>query len=262
MSLFTNGLEPTIVMEKVQGILALPNYKSLSRLTVSISLDGYGDMHQKIRRFPQAFERATETIKRLKGLQHKAPFHLCSTCVVQPLNVDNLVQLAEFTRELGLPISFIPIRVPDCYVEDIANEPPLRFTHQDLAKLKIILDHQMQPNLPLSNAISWREYFKIAGGEKRRLPCFLAHHTAGVDSDGSLYSMCTADSSLVYGNVREEPPDKIWYSQKAKEIRKRVERYSCPKCTVCCNTAFSLREEFFYAAGFLLKEKGKKLFGK
>ena len=82
MSLFTNGLEPTIVVEKVQGILALPNYKSLSRLTVSISLDGYGDTHQKIRRFPQAFERATETIKRLKQLQRNTPFHLCPTCVV------------------------------------------------------------------------------------------------------------------------------------------------------------------------------------
>ena len=261
MSLFTNGLEPTIVVEKVQGILALPNYKSLSKLTVSISIDGYGDIHQKIRRFPQAFERATETIKRLKQLQRKTPFHLCSTCVVQPLNLGNLVRLAKFGKELGLPISFIPVWVSESYVEDIASGPPLRFTHQDLAKLKILLDQQMQPNLPLSNAISWREYFKIVDGEKRRLPCFLTHQYAGVDSDGALY-MCAADSSSVYGNVRDEPPDKIWYSQKAKEIRKRVEKYSCPKCTVCCNTAFSLQKEFFYYAKFLLKERSRKLWGK
>ena len=256
MSLFTNGLEPALVVEKVQGILALPNYKSLSRLTVSISLDGYGNIHDKIRRVPQAFERATETIRRLQSLQQNTPLHLCATCVVQPLNADNLVQLAEFGQELGLPISFIPVWVSDSYVEDIANEAPLRFTHQELAKLKILLDQQMQPNLPLSNAISWQEYFKIVSGEKRRLPCFLTHHNAVVDSDGSLY-MCAADSSSVYGNALDEPADKIWYSERAKEIRERVEKYSCPKCTVCCNTAFSLREEFFYAARFLLKQKVK-----
>jgi MoaA/NifB/PqqE/SkfB family radical SAM enzyme len=79
-----------------------------------------------------------------------------------------------------------------------------------------------------------------------------------MDSDGTLH-MCAADSSLVYGNARDEPPDKIWYSQKAREIRKRVEKYFCPKCTICCDTAFSFTHEFFYYAGFLLKEKSRKL---
>jgi len=62
--------------------------------------------------------------------------------------------------------------------------------------------------------------------------------------------------------VRDEPPDKIWYSEKAKELRKRVKKHFCPGCTICCDLAFSFTHEFFYYARFLLKEKTRKLLGK
>ncbi len=261
MSISTNGLESDLVVETVQRILTLPNCESLNRLTVSISLDGSGDTHQKIRKFPQAFERATETIKRLQSLESNTPLHLCSTCVVQPLNLSNLVQLQEFAKGLGLPMSFIPVWVSESFVEDTTGNAPLRLTHQHLERLKVLIGHEMQPDLPLSNFISWQEYFKIVSGGKRRLPCFLLHHYVGVDSDGTLYT-CYAYCPSGYGNARDELPDKIWYSERAKEIRGRLEKDFCPKCTICCNTALSLQEEFFYAARFLLKEKTRQLLGK
>jgi len=261
MVLNTNGLEPTLVTERVEELLALCSRERLSKFSVSVSLDGYGDTHQKIRRFPQAFERATETIKRLKQIQRKTPFYLCSTCVVQPLNVDNLVQLSEFGQELGLPIIFGPVCVSDLFVEDASQRNSLRLTGDQLKKLKILFDHQLQPVLMPSNVPFWREYFKIVSGEKRRLPCFLTHQYARVDSDGSLYT-CAADSSLDLGNVRDEPPDKIWYSERAREMRKRIRKVFCPRCTICCDMAFSFSHEFFYYARFLLKEKTRKLLGK
>lgn len=261
MSLLTNGLEPTLVMEKVKELLALSDRKGLSKFSVSVSLDGHGVTCQRIRRVPQAFERVTETITRLKGLQRKTPFYLCSTCVVQPLNVNNLVQLSEFGQELGLPIIFSPVCVSNIFVKNTASDTSLtslRLSDDQLKELKIVFNHQLQPNLMPSNVHFWREYFNIIDGEKRRLPCYLLHHFAGVDSDGTLY-VCAADSSLVYGNLREAPPDKLWYSDGAREMRKRVEKYFCPRCIICCDIAFSLSQEFFYYAKSLLKEKSRKL---
>lgn len=260
ISLFSNGLDPDVVIDKVEGILALPNCQSLKKFTVSISLDGIGDTHQKIRRVPQAFERAVETINRLKELQHENPLHVCSTCVVQPTNIDDLEKLARFGQELELPMSFIPVFVSELLGNDTADDTPLKFTQQQLKGLKFLFSHQMLTVLPMSNTISWQEYFSLAGGERRRLPCFMKSHYAGVDVDGTLY-MCGGDSSLVYGNALEEPADKIWFSKKATELRRKAEECFCPTCTICCNTAFALREEFFYATKFLLKEKTRKIFG-
>jgi MoaA/NifB/PqqE/SkfB family radical SAM enzyme len=258
MRLVTNGLEPTLVVQRVKELLALCERKRLSKFSVAVSLDGYGATHERIRRSPQAFERVSETLKRLKRLQLEKPFYLCSTCAVQPLNVDNLVQLSAFGQELGLPITFVPIRVSAFYVDDASQRDSLRLTDDQLKKLKILFDHELQPNLTPSNVLFWREYFSMIGGGKRRLPCYLLYYFAEVDSDGTLRT-CVQVNSLIYGNVREEPPDKIWYSEKAREIRKRAQKVLCPKCTVCCDMDSSFTEEFFYYASFLLKEKTKKL---
>lgn len=261
MTLLTNGLEPSLVVKKVKELLALTNTRRLNRFSVSVSLDGCGATHEKIRGIPQAFEKVSETIDRLKRLQHQTPFYLSSACVVQPLNINNLVELSDFGEELGLPITFAPVCVSDVLLRDAATKDSLKFTDDQVKQLKTSFDRKQEKNLQPSNVPFWREYFSIINGKKRRLPCFLVHHFAGVDSDGTLY-MCAADSSLVYGNVRDESPDKIWYSVRAKEVRKRAEKYFCPSCTVCCNTAFSFSHEFFYYAGFLLKEKTRKLFEK
>jgi len=261
MSLLTNGLEPTAVTQRVEELLAVCKRKGVSTFSVSVSLDGYGATHQRIRRVPQAFERTSETIKRLKKLQHETPFYLSSTCVVQPLNIGNLAQVSVFGQEQELPITFSPVCLSDFLVKDTASKTALTFSDKHLSELKMLFEHKLQPNLMPSNVPFWREYFSIIGGERRKLPCFMLYHYASMGSDGTL-RMCAADNSLVYGNALDEPADKIWYSQKARELRKRVEKYFCPKCTICCNTPFSFTHEFFYYAGFLLKEKSRKLLWK
>jgi MoaA/NifB/PqqE/SkfB family radical SAM enzyme len=261
MSVLTNGLEPDLVIKRVKELLALPGLKRVDTFAVSVSIDGYGDTHEKIRRVSRAFERVSETIKRLKELQRETPFYLCSNCVVQPLNITGLVQQSDFGREIGLPITFVPIWVCDLFVEGATAQNALRLTENELKELRILFEGQMESRLLPSNLPFWREYFEIVDGEKRRLPCHLRYLGANLDSDGTLY-MCPADSALVYGSVLDTPADELWYSDRAKEIRERAKKYFCPKCTICCDLAFCLGQEFFYYAGFLLQEKSKGLFSR
>ena len=78
-----------------------------------------------------------------------------------------------------------------------------------------------------------------------------------MDADGSLY-ICAADESLIYGNINDAPIDQIWYSDKAKRTRAEIQKNYCPQCIMACDIAFSLGQEFFYFARFLMKEEGKK----
>jgi len=252
----TNGLDPDVVIDKVNELLILAENKSLSAFTVIVSIDGLGDTHQKIRRVPEAFERATETLNRLKMLQRKKSFELRSTCVVQPLNIGNIRELANFYQEVGLPITFAPVNDECILLQDNAPRDSVKLSDDHLAELQNLLEHKLQPYLTPSHVIYWREYFNIVRGKRRKLPCLLQHHHAGVDCNGALY-MCFRDMSLVYGNMQNELPDRIWYSNRAREMRKRAEKYFCPKCTIFCDTAFSLRSEFFYYAMFLFKQMGR-----
>ncbi len=258
MVLLSNGLDTSLVLEQVKALLALAARRKLRRMAVSVSLDGCHGVHETIRRVPKAFERVAETAGRLKALQAETSFYFHAVCVVQPLNLRGLVELAQFGSELGLPITFVPVWVGDSFVHDSAGEAALRFTGGQLADLKTAFRDVMEPGLTPSNVPLWREYFRIVDGYRRGVPCILRRHYAGLDGDGTLY-MCNADSSLVYGSVLDRPPDQVWYSEEAKELRNRAERDFCPRCTVCCDLAFTFSQEFFYYARFLAKEKGRKL---
>jgi len=261
MSLLTNGLDPTRVTESIKALLQLPKLGRLPRFAVSISLDGYGDTHEDIRRVPQAFERVNETVRRLKEVQRETPFYLSSTCVVQPLNIHDLLKISEYGQELDLPIIFSPVCNSDAFIDDADSRDKVKLTDDHLNEASILFD-QMESRLMPSNLPFWREYFDIvARHKKRKLPCYLRHLCASLDSDGTLH-MCHADSSLVYGSALDTPPDELWYSEGAKGLRKRAEESFCPRCTICCDLAFCFSHEFFYYSRFLLKERAKKMFRK
>ncbi len=265
MLLRTNGMEPALVVERVGEILELPGYSRLNRFSVSVSLDGYGDTLESITKVTQAFDRVSETIDRLKNLKRKRPFYLCAVCTVMPFNIGDLARLSEFSREQGLPISFVPMnsggRMHLNSAVDDATEGSLRLNANHVEELDSLFGREAKIDLPLSNIPFWREYFGIINGDKRKLPCSLRHQHAGIDSDGTVYA-CVPAMSLTYGNVRDETPDRLWYSDRAMEIRKKIKKHFCPRCVDSSDMAFSLRHEFFYYAGFLLRERAKNLLRK
>jgi len=256
--LTTNGMEPDSVLEKASGLLKLGNRGRPIKFSFVVSIDGYGETFQKIRRVPDAFDRVSETVRGLKELQLRNPFELYSTCVVQPLNIDNLERLAEFGHELGVVITYVPVRTTRSEKDIVYHKDLATVGDDELKKLKSIIENELQPYLRPSGVLFWREYFKMVNKGKRRLPCYLLDYFAEIDSDGTLRG-CIEYNSLDFGNVRDEPPDQIWYSQKSREMRKMARESLCPTCDAGCDVSGALSLEFFYYARFLFKEKIRKL---
>ena len=256
--LLTNGLDSDLVIEKVRGLQKLPNWDNLDRFAVSVSLDGYGDTHRRIRRVPDAFQRVDETVLRLKELENGKPFYISVVCVVQPLNISNLVHVADYCREKELPVTFVPVWFGDCFKLDSVSRDKLRLSGEQLNELRNLINGPLKKVLNPSNVPCWHEFFSIMNGRRRKSPCHLGRHFVGLDTDGMLY-LCNVDSALEYGSALETPPDELWYSGNAEEVRKRAEEHICPTCTQCCDSAFTFSKEFFYYAGFLLRQKSGKL---
>lgn len=258
--LLTNGMDPDLVMGKITGLQSLPRWKKLHRFSVSVSLDGIGNTHEMIRRVPFAFERVDETIRRLQELSRSIPFYISLVCIVQPLNLLNIVQIAEYAQERSLPVTYVPVCLGKGFIPDANVGKELIFDSEHLQHLRTQFNHEIRSSLNPSNLPCWEEFFRIADGGRRTLPCHLRRHFAGLDADGTLY-LCNVDDSLVYGSALETPVNQLWCSPQADEVRRRAERAFCPKCTMCCDTAFVFAHEFFYYARFFLKEKGRQLIG-
>jgi len=254
--LVTNGLEPSLVKERVKDILELPACSRLKIFGVEVSLDGYGDIHERIRRVPRAFDRVNETLKVLKSLQLHSPLSILLNCTVQKLNVSNLPQIAKFAREMELPINFGPV-VQSSGIEDSFKEH-LKPSCDQLRELKDFFNYQMKHSIRLPTIAFWQDYFRIIRGERRRIPCALLYHSLTMAPEGDLF-VC-GNESLVYGNVYNTAIDKIWYSEKAEKLRKKAKKYICPACQSSCNTNFSLKYEFFYFAKFLMMRALRRFF--
>jgi MoaA/NifB/PqqE/SkfB family radical SAM enzyme len=260
LAMDTNGLEPSLIKQRVNEIISLPAYRRLDEFSVWISIDGYEAIDEKIRRVPCAFDRVNETIQLLKELQLSSPFSTYLTCVVQPLNAGSLPQLSEFAQESKLPIIFDPIHLSDVFIDNDYSKQQLTLSHEQLEEVQDFLASR-QHNLPVTRMAFWQDYFRIIQGERRRTPCALPYHAVYLDADGTLF-ICPADKSLVYGSVHDTPVDRIWYSAEAEERRKRAKKHFCPTCATSCNTSFSFRREFFHYASLVIREKVKGIWGK
>jgi MoaA/NifB/PqqE/SkfB family radical SAM enzyme len=258
--LLTNGLDSDLIIEKVRELQKLPIWDSLNRFAVSVSLDGYGKIHEKIRRVPEAFEKVNETILRLKELGKIRSFYISTVCVVQPLNISDLPNVADYCREQELPTTFVPVWLGDCFMLDNVSRNKLRLNDEQVKELKSVINGPLKTVLNPSNIPCWHEFFSIMNGGRRESPCHLERHFVGLDTDGTLF-LCNVDDSLEYGSALETPPDELWYSKKAEEVRKRAEENVCPTCTQCCDSAFTFSREFFYYARFLLRQRSGKLVG-
>ena len=261
ITLCTNGFDSERVIGAVRKLLQLRKEKRIPGLTVSVSLDGIGQLHEKIRRVPQAFEKVDTTISRLQKFQRSDDFILSIVCVVQPLNMFSLKELAIYGIKNNLPVSFVPICTSNVFVDDNARKKQMQFDSHTLEELQRIFENTLGPYLSTPVKAFWQDYFRVLHGLERRIPCYRAHYFVDVDIDGILRG-CSFDNDLIYGYVKKDTPYNIWFSDKAKQIRLHIAGKYCPKCSIYCDVGTSFEKEFFYYAGYLLREKWRILTGR
>lgn len=250
VSINSNGLDSFVIEQKMKEMLSLPLLKRLKTFLIQVSVDGYEEVHDRIRGIPNAFEAVKETLSRLKKLQSMHPFNIEICSVVQKLNIENLPLLSEYARQVDIPIRFNP-------VENIGFSPSyfkqkLALTPSQQKLFESYIDGVLKNDFGLTFRIFWREYFKIIGGEKRGIPCALPYYSLFMGGEGNLF-ICGKDDSLIYGNIQDQTIDQIWRSKHAQQVRKNCINNICPTCGASCLLNVSLGEEVFFFTKWLIK---------
>lgn len=114
IGLNTNGFATDMVLKRITQILEISKSNpetQKKRLNVVISVDGVGDIHNKIRGISRGFERICDTLKQLQILKsNDSRLSVGLSCCVQPQNLHGLLDLENFAREKNVTISFFPMR--------------------------------------------------------------------------------------------------------------------------------------------------------
>jgi MoaA/NifB/PqqE/SkfB family radical SAM enzyme len=226
----TNGLLSDRISQAVSEVTAACPHTSI---VVNLSLDGWGEDHDRIRGVPGNFERAMETYQKLRALD--APnLTLGVHTVVSRFNAESVPALCARVQEK---------LAPDSYISEIAEErvelgtvgtgiSPEPDTYRETIEQVMALQSQHPPSG--LGGVAWafrRRYYRLVQRwlqERRQIvPCYSGWASAQISPDGDVWFCCIRAESV--GNLRETDYDfgRIWWGERAWALREDVRAGQC-----------------------------------
>ncbi len=213
--------------------------RGIGRLMVTISLDGPKALHEEMRGLPGSWERAIETLRRLRGIR-RSNFQVVAGMTLLTKNADFVEATIDAVREeipdfartdlhlnvghesghyfdnLGRAIAVDRVRVARAIAEhrrrNGAGLHPVHF-----------LENRYQTLVPT--------YFETG---RSPLPCTALSTSCFIDAYWNLFPCSIWDEKI--GNLRESAFDlaAMWASPKRVELRRDVIDENCPHCWTPC----------------------------
>jgi MoaA/NifB/PqqE/SkfB family radical SAM enzyme len=219
VSIPTNSLcEPNYVEETVKQILEL----NIARFVLTLSLDGYGPMHDTIRGIPGNYDKVVELYDKLRGLTG-GRFMLVFGYTISKLNQGKLSEtVSVMGKELGV--------TPDDFHINLAQTSANYYTNEDMDtnidKTTVLADLEW-----IEKAKRKRSWFTVV--EKAYLRGLVKYVQTGhspirsreldvscyMDSFGRVYPSIM--SNMAIGNIRNSGYDlmRLWNNDVAKRLR-------------------------------------------
>jgi len=221
----TNGYLTDLIKEKMREILKIaPN------AGVGISIDGIGEMHDKIRGIPGGFNLATKTVKVLREEVGMKNLRLAFT--VSKQNVDNLSKVYDLSRELGVQFTLALAQSSEFFFggKQIEGVPEEKILNEQF-------DYVIKKELQSWQTKRWaRAYFAkslldFAVTGKQALPSRAGFDLFFLDPFGNVYPSVVHNA--VMGNLHEKNFEEIWNSAEAATARTKVREAKTDVWMIC-----------------------------
>ena len=231
----TNGLTPRRIEAATREML---HDADGVRLGVSVSIDGIRSTHDAIRGIEGSFDRAVETLRRLRSLRdgHEG-LSVSVGMTVTNENHGELPEVWSLAGAHGADFSFRPVNFSDLYYRNRGAFPTPTDCGERLLPTLQSMGKALIEEKGMKRAVTNLRYMQgaldyIRDPEGRRLPCRAASASFFLDPYGNVYPCLFIGDAL--GNVKDKSLSKIWSSKAAGEARARISRGVCPGCWVEC----------------------------
>jgi len=228
LNINTNGFEADRIVRQVREILGFRG-----RLTVMVSLDGLGEVHDQMRG-RKVFARVVETIDRLVALRvgGRKP-RVEVNFVLSNRNSDQMLPVFHFCRERDIAFNPIYPVYGQLYENEDAEIGLGRQTaRRFLADLAEIQRHE--------GSLVLRELAHQLRGFPRDFDCWAGRTMFFIESDCRVFPNGGCPPAFELGNLREFDYSfsALLRSPRAREVRRRLRR--CRLCRLPCETMTTL----------------------
>ncbi|MEK7644081.1 MAG: radical SAM protein [Patescibacteria group bacterium] len=242
----TNGFMPEFIESQMKKILAIdPN------IGVAVSLDGVGEMHETIRRFPDAYNKSINTLERLKKLG-MTNLRLAFTIVRE--NVTHFSKVYDEARKRGVQFTHSFAQGSDIYFGGSHYD-----NHPDAAELKKQYEYIISQELKSWNLKRWARAFYAFSMYK-----FITNKKQELSNDpGSKFFFLTSDGIVYPSVVHGYPMGKItevvdwgdlWQSAEARAAREKVRTVGVPAWMICTSRT-AIKSHPFSVGMWIMKNK-------
>jgi len=264
----TNGNRPEMVESHVKRMLS---ECSEAAVTVDLSMDGLGEDHDHIRNTPDIFERVEETFHRMTGLKKQySNLNTCIDITVSAFNQNKLLPLYHHIRDDLKPdiINAILIRGtprnPEAKKVYVKNYEDLNSMLKEDYSSGLIRGYSFFTDiLNVKDFLLRQIIINIHKQDRYIVPCTAGSLTAVVYPEGEVFPCELLDDCL--GSLREADLNfrEIWFSERAREIRKNIVEKKCyciHQCFLSNNILFNpaLFPKFLYEYLKLKVTRSKK----
>ncbi len=199
---------------------------------IRVSIDGPKEIHDSIRRYPGAFDKAVDGIRALKDCGRKP---MIVTAVTGLMTYDNLVYMAELAKSLDVQIDFSMVGVS--LPSTIENPKPSDLIEEqtELVKnrgwfIESVLKLRGEYGNTIADSTAYLEMLRMGGLSKIGCKSLSANIT--IKPGGAVNLPCDQFTmKLAEGDLKE-----IFYGGEAEAMRKMTGKYwFCSLCYSRCN---------------------------
>lgn len=226
----TNGIDTDKVVDRIERALAVIFPYSDVRLTVTVSLDGVGETHEKIRGVSGCFEKVVNTVKELKKLEslyHN--FSLSLNTVINKINYDKLEQIRFFARENNIFLNYTLGAISEVGVESIQVKEGFYLDDEEKKRTVATFIKWVKENKEITPSYA-NFLINFLNTSKRKWGCVFKERKAVLlDADGKIYA-CGNYKKFYIGDITKNSFKEIWRSFKIPRNYWRI----CEKCESNC----------------------------
>ena len=244
--LITNGIATEKIKEHTHSAKSFCLTHGIS-VTLCISLDGVGKVHDTIRGIPGNFEKTMLLIQDISKEKNKYCDNLVIGHTLSRFNIDKVHEIEDYLSPFGLTLD-IHLAVPNKRIGTYTDHDKYNILADDKSRqiaAEYFYSRFLCENNLTAKARFFANYYYLKNkGERRLSNCRYRYRDVTIDENLNLRLCATASESI--GNLEKEGASSIIKSTRTKKETKRLLK-ECNKCIHYSYYPLSIRGRFLFA---------------
>ena len=229
----TTGLTPQRAIPMLTRIVEACDKAGLL-ISIRVSLDGIGEVHDTVRSVKKGFDKALQTIEAMQALAENSPhfqFGIASTIFAK--NLDDAQHIRDWAKSKNLDIVFNMLRFTDNMLHNKDLQASIGFGNREEQFMrKFFLDRVAEESILSGQSFMYLHYADmIANGYHRTMPCPFQRQGLLLNPNGDLFY---CENSQKLGNVLDTNVEQLYFDTANLASREAMKRDTCPTCLSPC----------------------------